>query len=55
MVEKKLSPSDSKKYNQVMTSLYENSNRYHFIANENLGDLYAAEKNLKKLRYEIGL
>ncbi|MDR3246258.1 MAG: hypothetical protein LBT50_07480, partial [Prevotellaceae bacterium] len=47
--------NDSKKYNQVMTSLYENSNRYHFIANENLGDLYAAEKNLKKLRYEIGL
>jgi len=47
--------NDSKKYNQVMSSLYENYNRYHFIANESLGDLYAAEKNLKELRYEIGL
>jgi hypothetical protein len=47
--------NDSKKYNQVMTSLFENSNRYRFVANESLGDLYAAEKNLKELRYEIGL
>ncbi|GAP71893.1 hypothetical protein SAMD00024442_2_55 [Candidatus Symbiothrix dinenymphae] len=47
--------NDAKKYNQVMTSLYENYNRYHFIGNECLGDLYAAEKNLKELRYEIGL
>ncbi len=47
--------NDSKKYNQVLNSLYENSNRYKFIANENLGDLYAAELNLKELRYEIGL
>jgi hypothetical protein len=47
--------NDSKKYNQVMTSLYENSNRYRFVANESLGDLYAAELNLKELRYEIGL
>jgi hypothetical protein len=47
--------NDLKKYNQVLSSLYENANRYHFIANENLGDLYAAEKNLKELRYEIGL
>ena len=47
--------NDSKKYNQVLTSLYENANRYRFVANENLGDLYAAEKNLKELRYEVGL
>ncbi|GHT68416.1 hypothetical protein AGMMS50239_33450 [Bacteroidia bacterium] len=47
--------NDAKKYNQVMTSLYENYNRYHFVGNESLGDLYAAEKNLKELRYEIGL
>jgi hypothetical protein len=47
--------NDPKKYNQVFTSLYENANRYRFVANENLGDLYAAEKNLKELRYEIGL
>ena len=47
--------NDSKKYNQVFNSLYENANRYKFIANESLGDLYAAELNLKELRYEIGL
>ena len=47
--------NDSKKYNQVLTSLYENANRYRFVANENLGDLYAAEKNLRELRYEVGL
>jgi hypothetical protein len=47
--------NDIKKYNQVMSSLYENAHRYRFIANENLGDLYAAELNLKELRYEIGL
>ena len=47
--------NDSKKYNQVFNSLYENASRYRFIANDSLGDLYAAEKNLKELRYEIGL
>ncbi|MDR3047155.1 MAG: hypothetical protein LBU51_06025 [Bacteroidales bacterium] len=39
----------------IMSSLYENYNRYHFVANKSLGDLYAAEKNLKELRFEIGL
>jgi len=47
--------NDSKKYNQVLSSLHENASRYHFIANGCLGDLYAAEKSLKELRYEIGL
>jgi len=47
--------NDSKKFNQVLSSFHENANRYKFIANDNLGDLYAAEKNLKELRYEIGL
>jgi hypothetical protein len=47
--------NDSKKYNQVFSSLYEISCRYKFIANESLGDLYAAEMNLKELRYKIGL
>jgi hypothetical protein len=47
--------NDSKKYNQVLASLYENATRYRFITNESLGDLYAAELNLKELRYEIGL
>jgi len=47
--------NDSKKYNQVLSSLNENANRYRFVANEGLGDLYAAELSLKDLRYEIGL
>jgi hypothetical protein len=47
--------NDSKKYNQVLSSLYEISYRYKFITNEALGDLYAAEMNLKELRYKIGL
>jgi len=37
--------NDSKKYNQVLSSLYENTSRYHFVANESLGDLLCAEKN----------
>ena len=47
--------NDCKKYNQVLSSFFENANRFHFISNDNLGDLYAAEKNLKELRYEVGL
>lgn len=47
--------NDSKKYNQVITSFHEISNRYKFIPNDSLGDLYAAELNLKELRIEIGL
>ena len=47
--------NNSKKYNQVLASLHEISNRYKFVANELLGDLYAAELNLKDLRIEIGL
>jgi hypothetical protein len=47
--------NDAKKYNQVISSLYDISNRYKFIANDVLGDLYSAELNLKDLRYEVGL
>jgi len=47
--------NDSKKYNQVLSSLYENANRYRFISSDSLSDLYAAEKNLKELRYQVGL
>jgi len=47
--------NDAKKYNQVIFSFFDISNRYKFIANDVLGDLYSAELNLKKLRYEVGL
>ena len=47
--------NDSRKYKQVLSSFIDISNRYKFIQTKILGDLYAAEKNLKDLRVEIGL
>jgi len=47
--------NDSKKYNQVLKSFHDISNRYKFIASDSLGDLYVAELNLKELKVEIGL
>lgn len=47
--------SDSKKFNQVVTSFYEIAYRYKFVPNDDLGDLYAAEINLRELRKDIGL
>lgn len=41
-------------YDKVLTA-NENYSRYHYVDYEVLGDLYAAEKSLKELRYEIGL
>ncbi len=39
--------NDAKKYNQVIFSFFDISNRYKFIANDVLGDLYSAELNLE--------
>ena len=47
--------NDKKKYSQVINSFPEYSDRYKFIANDVLGDLYSAEINLKELRYNVGL
>jgi len=47
--------NDKKKYSQVINSFPEYGDRYKFIANDVLGDLYSAEINLKELRYNIGL
>jgi hypothetical protein len=47
--------NDSKKFNQVISSFYDISHRYKFVANDALGDLYAFELNLKELRIQIGL
>jgi hypothetical protein len=44
-----------KKYRQVIGSFLEYEDRYKFIANDLLGELYSAEINLKELRIEIGL
>ena len=43
-----------KKFEQVIDTL-DFHNRYNHIKSDNIGDLYSAEKNLKELRYSIGL
>lgn len=43
-----------KKYEQVVETL-DFYNRFRHIKSEDIGDLYSAEKNLKELRYSIGL
>lgn len=47
--------NDPKKYRQVINSFSEYEDRYKFIANNLIGELYSAEINLKELRIEIGL
>jgi len=47
--------NDQRKYKQVISSFPETQNRYKFIANDLLGDLYSSEMNLKELRSDIGL
>ena len=43
-----------KKFEQVIDTLDFHA-RYNHIKSENIGDLYSAEKNLKELRYTVGL
>ena len=43
------------KYNRVIRSFSEYKSRYIHIPTYLIGDLYAAERNLRELRYEIGL
>lgn len=47
--------NDPRKFNQVISSFRAMADRYKFIANETLGQLYSAELNLQELRVEIGL
>jgi hypothetical protein len=47
--------NDAKKYNQVINSFSEYKERYKFISNDLIGDLYSAELNLKEIRIDIGL
>ncbi|OHB58017.1 MAG: hypothetical protein A2173_09470 [Planctomycetes bacterium RBG_13_44_8b] len=47
--------NDSKKYDQVINSFLEYRDRYKFIANELIDELYSAELGLEELRKEIGL
>ncbi len=47
--------NDIKKYKQVMHSFADYSTRYNHVLIDSLGELYSAELNLKKLRYDIGI
>ena len=47
--------TDLKRYNQVMHSFSEIEKRYFHIFTEHISDLYAAELQLKDLRYKVGL
>lgn len=47
--------NDARKFRQVLSSFREYSERYRFVANESLGQLYSAELNLQELRLDIGL
>jgi len=47
--------NDLRRYKQVMHSFSEFEQRYHHILTEYVGDLYAAELQLKELRYKVGL
>ncbi len=47
--------NDPRRYNQVVNSFSEHKERYRFVANDSVGQLYSAEKNLIELRTDIGL
>lgn len=47
--------NDAKKYKQVINSFTEYQERFRFVANDLIGELYAAELNLKELRINVGL
>ncbi len=47
--------NDLRRYKQVMHSFSDYEQRYNHILTEYIGDLYAAELQLKELRYKIGL
>ena len=47
--------NDPKKYTQVINSFTERKERYWFVADDLIGKLYSAEKNLIELRIDIGL
>lgn len=47
--------NDNRKFDQIMNSFLESKKRYKFVPLDQIGDLYSAELNLKKLRYKIGI
>lgn len=47
--------NDKKKFLQVVNAFSEHKDRYRFMDNDSIGQLYTAEINLRELRDEIGL
>lgn len=47
--------NDIKKYQQVMHSFADHNERFSHVPIDAIGELYSAELNLKKLRYDVGL
>jgi len=47
--------NDKKKFKQVISAFHQHRERYKFVDNESLGDLYSAEINLKEIKIDVGL
>ena len=47
--------NDKKKFKQVISAFHQHRERYKFVDNEALGDLYSAEINLKEIKIDVGL
>lgn len=47
--------NDKKKFKQVISVYHQYRERYKFVDDESLGDLYAAEINLKEIKIDVGL
>ena len=47
--------NDPKKFNKVINTFPVDKSRFMHITTELIGDLYSAEKNIKELRYYIGI
>lgn len=47
--------NDKKKFKQVISAFHQHRERYRFVDNESLGDLYSAEINLKEIKIDVGL
>ncbi|MBZ0201931.1 MAG: hypothetical protein K8I03_02815 [Ignavibacteria bacterium] len=47
--------NDGKKFKQVISTFSEHKERYKFVTSESIGELYSAERNVKKLQIDIGL
>lgn len=47
--------NDKKKFRQVISAFHQIRDRYRFVDNESLGDLYSAEINLKEIKIDVGL